>query len=71
MTLCILFNNIFPSDSKYGTETKIIDVDFTKSDIYDRLRKELADMDIGVLVNNVGMSYDHPEYFNNLENGDE
>lgn len=57
--------------SKYGTETKIIDVDFTKIDIYDRLRKELAGMDIGILVNNVGMSYDHPEYFNNLENGDE
>ncbi|XP_042857210.1 very-long-chain 3-oxoacyl-CoA reductase-like [Penaeus japonicus] len=58
-------------NSKYGTETKIIDVDFTKTDIYNRVRKELVSMHIGSSVGNVGMSYDHPEYFNNLENGDE
>ncbi|KAK3874766.1 hypothetical protein Pcinc_020328 [Petrolisthes cinctipes] len=49
--------------SQYGTETRIIDVDFTQTDIYDRLEKEVAGLDVGVLVNNVGMSYDHPEFF--------
>lgn len=49
--------------TKYGTETRIIDVDFTRTDIYDRLSKELSNLDVGVLVNNVGMSYDFPEYF--------
>ena len=57
--------------SKYSTETKIVDVDFTKNDIYDRLKTELAGLDIGVLVNNVGMSYDHPEYYTKIENGNE
>ncbi|XP_050708807.1 very-long-chain 3-oxoacyl-CoA reductase-like [Eriocheir sinensis] len=54
--------------SKHKTETKIIDVDFTRTDIYDRLEAELKGLDIGVLVNNVGMSYDHPEYFMQVEN---
>ncbi|XP_066986346.1 very-long-chain 3-oxoacyl-CoA reductase-like [Macrobrachium rosenbergii] len=57
-------------NTKYGVETKIIDVDFTKDDIYDRIEKELQDLDIGVLVNNVGMSYDHPEYFNKIADAD-
>lgn len=38
-------------------------MDFTRTDVYDRLEKELAGLDVGVLVNNVGMSYDHPEFF--------
>ncbi|CAL4178487.1 unnamed protein product [Meganyctiphanes norvegica] len=54
-------------NSKYGKETKIIDVDFTKVDIYDRIKNELKDLDIGVLVNNVGMSYEHPEYFTSVD----
>lgn len=54
-------------NSKYGKETKIIDVDFTKLDIYERIKNELNGLDIGVLVNNVGMSYDHPEYFTQVD----
>ncbi|XP_045119330.1 very-long-chain 3-oxoacyl-CoA reductase-like [Portunus trituberculatus] len=49
--------------TKYKAETKIIDVDFTQTNIYERLERELAGLDIGVLVNNVGMSYEFPEYF--------
>merc|ERR1719456_145087 len=33
----------------------------------EELRKVLADKDVGVLVNNVGISYDHPEYFHELD----
>ena len=44
-------------------KTKIIDVDFTRGlEIYDRIAKELEGLEIGVLVNNVGMSYTYPEY---------
>ncbi|MCL4138810.1 UNVERIFIED_CONTAM: hypothetical protein GTU68_065217 [Idotea baltica] len=52
--------------SKYNVETKIIDVDFTKTDIYTRIEKEIAHLDIGVLINNVGMNYDVPEYFTDI-----
>jgi short-subunit dehydrogenase len=31
------------------------------------LRSNLSNMDIGVLVNNAGMSYEHPEYFHLLD----
>ena len=55
------------ADTKYKVETKIIDVDFTDTTIYARIERELAGLDIGLLVNNVGMSYDHPEYFSYLE----
>lgn len=41
---------------------KIVVADFTRSDIYEDIGKELKGLDIGVLVNNVGMSYDYPEF---------
>lgn len=56
----------FISATKYNVETRIIDVDFTKTDIYDRIEKELSNLDIGVLINNVGMSYDMPQYFSEI-----
>ncbi len=44
-------------------KTKIIDVDFTSGvEIYDRIKKEIEGLEIGVLINNVGMSYAYPEY---------
>lgn len=49
---------------KYSVETKVIAVDFTEPDsIYPVIKSQLDGLDIGVLVNNVGMSYKHPEYF--------
>ncbi|XP_063725844.1 very-long-chain 3-oxoacyl-CoA reductase-like [Symsagittifera roscoffensis] len=44
-----------------GVETKTLAVDFSKTDIYDQIRDALKDLDIGVLVNNVGMSYTHAD----------
>lgn len=39
---------------------KVIAADFKKTDIYDHIKKELEGLDIGILVNNVGMG--HPNY---------
>ncbi|KAM6157635.1 very-long-chain 3-oxoacyl-CoA reductase [Rhynchocyon petersi] len=48
---------------KFNVETKTIAADFGSEDIYERIKAGLAGLEIGVLVNNVGMSYEYPEYF--------
>ncbi|XP_071853468.1 very-long-chain 3-oxoacyl-CoA reductase-like isoform X2 [Apostichopus japonicus] len=54
--------------SKYNVQTKVIAVDFTSgSEIYENIGKQLDGLEIGVLVNNVGMSYPYPLYFHELE----
>merc|ERR1711916_327552 len=49
---------------------KVIAVDLgagKDSGIYEDIASELEGLDIGVLVNNVGMSYDHAEYYHLLD----
>ena len=59
-------------ESEYGVKTRVIDVDFTGGrEIYDRIGPQLQDLDIGVLINNVGMSYNFPEFFNAMPDGPE
>ncbi|XP_050444394.1 very-long-chain 3-oxoacyl-CoA reductase-B-like [Adelges cooleyi] len=57
---------------KYGVETKIIEADFTDDgpEVYAHISKELYGLETGVLINNVGLSYPHPEYFLNIETSD-
>ena len=51
-------------EESFDVKTKVIDIDFTKDRIAPRrIEAEIKDLDIGILINNVGVSYDYPEYF--------
>ncbi|KAG8201586.1 hypothetical protein JTE90_011252 [Oedothorax gibbosus] len=58
-------------EKKYSVKTKVIAVDVTgEIDIYDKIRREIDGLKIGVLVNNVGMSYAWSEYLTKVPNGE-
>lgn len=51
-------------DEQYGIEVDYISLTFDGDESkYARLRTELEKRDIGILVNNVGVMYDYPQYF--------
>ncbi len=59
-------------EKTYKVQTKIIAVDFTKVEgIYEKIEEGIEGLEIGVLVNNVGMSSDEPEYFLRMPNSKE
>jgi len=60
-------------ETKHGVKTKIVPVDFsTFSDEDDRrIRDAVAGLEVGILVNNVGASYDFPVYYHELPAGRE
>jgi len=46
-----------------GVDIRTIVYDFTTSAGYDVIRQQLKDVDVGILVNNVGVSYKHAEFY--------
>uniref|UniRef100_A0A8D0HPI6 Inactive hydroxysteroid dehydrogenase-like protein 1 n=1 Tax=Sphenodon punctatus TaxID=8508 RepID=A0A8D0HPI6_SPHPU len=51
----------------YKTETAIIVADFSKGrEIYPAIKEVLRGKEIGILVNNIGVFYDYPDYFTNV-----
>ncbi|XP_052898020.1 inactive hydroxysteroid dehydrogenase-like protein 1 [Anopheles moucheti] len=53
--------------SKHGVETKVVVADFSKGpEIYPHLAKALVPLDIGILVNNVGISHDTPMFVDEI-----
>lgn len=56
-------------EKKYKVKTKVVAIDFTAdSSIYNSVKKAIDGLEIGVLVNNVGMSYSYAEYLTKIPN---
>nr|ADF80270.1 17-beta hydroxysteroid dehydrogenase 12 [Haliotis diversicolor supertexta] len=55
-------------EGRFHIQTRVIAVDFTQPEIYSRIERELQGLEIGTLVNNVGMAYELPEFFFNIAN---
>lgn len=57
---------------KSKVETKVLSVDFSSNDrgCYDVIGKLVSELEVAVLVNNVGMSFPYPEYYTLVPEGD-
>ena len=57
------------TESQHGVQTKLVFADFSDKtlQIYDHIRDSLAGLDVGILVNNVGVIQSQPAYFNEVD----
>ncbi|XP_029177040.1 very-long-chain 3-oxoacyl-CoA reductase [Nylanderia fulva] len=54
-------------EQEYRVETRVIEADLTEGQVvYADIGKATQDLEVGVLVNNAGASYDHPELFTHV-----
>lgn len=54
-------------EREYRVETRVVEGDLTEGQVvYADIAKATQDLEVGVLVNNAGASYDHPELFTNV-----
>ncbi|KAL6256850.1 hypothetical protein P5V15_011786 [Pogonomyrmex californicus] len=54
-------------ERKYGVETRVVEADLTEGQaVYAEIGKATQDLEVGVLINNAGASYDLPELFTNV-----
>ncbi|KAL7305442.1 hypothetical protein TKK_0002183 [Trichogramma kaykai] len=52
----------------YGVEVQYVEADLTGGlPVYRKIGEAIKDLEIGVLVNNAGRSYDHPELFTHVD----
>jgi len=49
-----------------GGETKIISADLTQADALTKIEEGIAGLDVGILVNNAGLSYEYPDWLANV-----
>jgi len=55
-------------ETEYGVQTVCVCADFAQGAlVYDSIKAVLADKEIGILINNVGVMYDYPDYFINID----
>ena len=56
-------------EQKYKVQTKYVVADFGAADgeTWEAIRAAAEGLDVGVLVNNVGLSYDHAEYYDAVD----
>ena len=53
--------------NQYDVMVKIIVVDFAAGNsIYENIKMQLTGLEIGILINNVGITYEFPNYFVNI-----
>jgi 17beta-estradiol 17-dehydrogenase / very-long-chain 3-oxoacyl-CoA reductase len=53
----------------FRVQTKVVAADFSSASqtTWNELSEVIAPLDVGILVNNVGLSYDHAEYFDAID----
>ncbi|XKL66273.1 hypothetical protein PGB90_009693 [Kerria lacca] len=55
-------------EKEYGVKTKIIAIDFSRQNsTFEHIERELQNIPIGILVNNVGMNYPYPMYVTEVQ----